>query len=97
MFRGVSPPVAKGTCIARITQCFEDRVVTQRREVDLAFVWPGANTARKEQTLGAKGLHRGPSRPSAFERCKHQTKRLLDLGVRIEDHLFILGVDQADR
>src|SRR5215813_8519835 len=54
MFGRMRASVAECPCIAGIAQGFEYRVVPQGREVDLAFVWPCADAARKEQRLFAK-------------------------------------------
>src|SRR5258708_17537410 len=96
-FAGMRAPIAESAGIAGIAQDLAGRVVDQRRPMDLPFMGSGANMARKEQPLGAKEPHRPPGRSNAFERREQETKSLLDLGVRVQDHRAILSVGQANR
>src|SRR6266705_1576829 len=88
---------AEGSRIARVAQHFEHGVVLQGHPMEFTCMRTDADTAREEEPLVAKILHRGPGGPGAFEGGKQQTESLLDLGIRIEDDGLVLCVDQADR
>ena len=96
MSPAVCASIAEGTSVARVAQHAQHRIVEQRRPMDLAFVRPGAHPAGKEESLGPKISHAPPGRPDAFEGRKQETDGLLDLGIRIQDHVPILRIEQAD-
>jgi hypothetical protein len=60
MLAGLGPSEAEGTGVARIAQHFEHGIVLQGHPMQLACVRTDADTAREEQPLIAKILHRGP-------------------------------------
>ena len=56
----MGPSEAEGTGVSRIAQHFEYSIVLQWHPMELACMRTDANTAREEQLLVAKILHRRP-------------------------------------
>ncbi len=69
----------------------------ERRPRQLALVCPRRQAGGKEQSLFAEVLDGGMRRARTEEGLEEQPYTLLDLGVRIEGHTAIGGVDEADR